>query len=96
MIYVPEGSIGQGYSVDADSAVIGFKRLFDEVGQKGSRYYIVESESGPGPASDPGRSLRHAKISLQNLMGLRLGSKGHPHSTVADEAPLESEAELAQ
>jgi hypothetical protein len=29
-------------------------------------------------------------------MGLRLGSKGHPHSTVADEAPLESEAELAQ
>jgi hypothetical protein len=95
-IYSLEGSIGQGYPVDPDPAVIGFKRLFDEMGQKGSRYYIIESDSGPGPASDPGRSLRHAKISLQNLLGLRGGSKGHPHSTVVDDAPLESEAEVAQ
>jgi sugar phosphate isomerase/epimerase len=96
VIYVLEGSIGQGYPVDPDPAVIGFKRLFDEVGQKGSRYYIVESDSGPGPASDPGRSLRHAKISLQNLMGLRGGPKAHAHSSVADQAPLESEAELVE
>ena len=96
VIYVLEGSIGQGYPVDPDPAVIGFKRLFDEVGQKGSRYYIVESDSGPGPADDPGRSLRHAKISLQNLLGLRSGTKGHPHSSVADEAPLESEAQLVE
>jgi sugar phosphate isomerase/epimerase len=93
-LYSLEGSIGQGYPVDPDPAVIGFKRLFDEVGQKGSRYYIVESDSGPGPATDPGRSLRHAKISLQNLLGLRANSKGHPKSTVTEEAPLESEAEL--
>jgi sugar phosphate isomerase/epimerase len=93
-LYSLEGSIGQGYPVDPDPAVIGFKRLFDEIGAKGSRFYIVESDSGPGPASDPGRSLRHAKISLQNLLGLRDGSKGHPHSTVVDNAPLESEAEV--
>ena len=95
-IYSLEGSIGQGYPVDPDPAVIGFKRLFDEMGQKGARYYIVESDSGPGPASDPGRSLRHAKISLQNLLGLRGGAKGHAHSTVNEEAPLESEVELAE
>jgi sugar phosphate isomerase/epimerase len=93
-LYTLEGSIGQGYPVDPDPAVIGFKRLFDEIGQKGSRYYIIESDSGPGPASDPGRSLRHAKISLQNLVGLRGGSKAHPHSTVVDDASLESEAEV--
>jgi hypothetical protein len=95
-LYTLEGSIGQGYPVDPDPAVIGFKRLFDEIGQKGSRFYIIESDSGPGPASDPGRSLRHAKISLQNLVGLRGGSKGHPNSSVADEAPLESQFELAE
>ncbi len=93
-LYSLEGSIGQGYPVDPDPAVIGFKRLFDEIGAKGSRFYIVESDSGPGPASDPGRSLRHAKISLQNLFGLRGGGKGHPHSTVVDDASLESEAEV--
>jgi sugar phosphate isomerase/epimerase len=95
-LYTLEGSIGQGYPVDPDPAVIGFKRLFDEMGQKGSRYYIIESDSGPGPATDPGRSLRHAKISLQNLIGLRGGSKGHPQSSVADEAPLESQFELTE
>ena len=49
--------------------------LFDEVGEKGSRWYIIETDSGPGQAADPGRSLRHAKYSLQNMLGLRGGVK---------------------
>jgi sugar phosphate isomerase/epimerase len=95
-LYSLEGSIGQGFPVDPDPAVIGFKRLFDEIGEKGSRWYIVESDNGPGPASDPGRSLRHAKISLQNLMGLRNGSKTkHASSTASEDEVFESEAEAA-
>jgi sugar phosphate isomerase/epimerase len=95
VIYAGEGSIGQGYPVDPDPAVVGFKRIFDEVGAKGSRYYIIESDSGPGPANDPGRSLRHAKISLQNMLGLRAAPSSRTgKSTERDDAPLESEAEV--
>ena len=86
-----EGSIGQGYPVDPDPAVVGYKKLFDEVGEKGSRYYIVETDSGLGGATDPGRSLRHAKYSLQNMLGLRGGVKAHGKSTVPDEAIYESD-----
>jgi len=91
-ILAGEGSIGQGYPVDPDPAVVGYKRIFDEVGQKGAKYAIIESDSGPGPASDPGRSLRHAKYSLQNLLGLRGGVKAKGKSTVADEASFESDS----
>ena len=90
-ILAGEGSIGQGYPVDPDPAVVGFKTIFDEVGEKGSRYYIVETDSGLGGATDPGRSLRHAKYSLQNMLGLRGGVKAHGKSTVADEATYESD-----
>ena len=85
-----EGSIGQGYPVDPDPAVVGYKKIFDEVGEKGSRYYVVETDSGLGQAQDPGRSLRHAKYSLQNMLGLRGGVKAKGRSTVADEADYES------
>jgi hypothetical protein len=78
--------------VDPDPAVVGFKRIFDEVGQKGSKFAIIESDSGPGPATDPGRSLRHAKYSLQNMLGLRGGVKAQGKSTVADDATFESDA----
>ena len=87
-----EGSIGQGYPVDPDPAVVGYKRIFDEVGEKGSRWYIVETDSGLGQAADPGRSLRHAKYSLQNMLGLRGGVKPQRKSTVADEATYESDS----
>jgi hypothetical protein len=90
-ILAGEGSIGQGYPVDTDPAVVGFKRIFDDVGQKGSRYYVIESDSGPGGATDPGRSLRHAKYSLQNLLGLRGGVKPRGKSDIADEAEYESD-----
>ena len=46
----------------------------------------------PGPGGDPGRSLRHAKYSLQNMLGLRGGVKAQGKSTVADEATYESDS----
>ena len=76
--------------MDPDPAVVGYKKIFDEVGEKGSRYYVVETDSGLGQAPDPGRSLRHAKYSLQNMLGLRGGVKANGRSTVADEADYES------
>ena len=91
-ILAGEGSIGQGYPVDPDPAVVGYKKIFDEVGEKGSRYYIVETDSGLGLAADPGRSLRHAKYSQLNMLGLRGGVKAKGSSTVADEAIYESDA----
>ena len=96
VIYVGEGSIGNGYPVDPDPAVVGFGKLFDEVvGQKGSRFYIAESDSSPGPAADPGRSLRWAKISAEYLLGLHAGPKSG-QSTVSDEGALDSGAELVR
>ena len=89
-----EGSIGNGYPVDPDPAVPGFKKLFQDVGSKGSHYVFVESDSGPGPATDPGRSLRHAKISAQNLLGLRGGTSAKHQSSSSEESPFESEAEV--
>jgi hypothetical protein len=90
VIYSGEGSIGQGYPVDPDPAVVGYRRIFDEVGEKGSRFFIVESDSAIGNALDPGRSLRHAKVSIANMLGLRGGFTGHGRSEVADEAQYES------
>ena len=89
-----EGSIGNGYPVDPDPAVPGFKKLFQDVGAKGSHYVFVESDSGPGPATDLGRSLRHAKISAQNLLGLRGGTSAKHESSSSEESPFESEAEV--
>jgi sugar phosphate isomerase/epimerase len=94
-IYSLEGSLAQGYPVDPDPAVIGWKRIFGDTGAKGAHQVIIESDSGPGPASDPGRSLRHAKVSAQNLLGLRGGIKPQKDSTVADEATYESDEALA-
>jgi sugar phosphate isomerase/epimerase len=90
VVYAGEGSIGQGYPVDPDTAVVGFRKLFDTIGQKGSRYYIVESDSGIGNAADRGRSLRHAKISIANMLGLRGGYQGKGKGTVPDGAEFES------
>ena len=84
-----------GYPVDPDPAVVGYKRIFDEVGEKGSRFYIVESDGAIGSAADPGRSLRHAKISIANMLGLRGGYKGNGRSGVADDAEFESVGQVA-
>lgn len=95
VIYSGEGSIGQGYPVDPDPGVVGYKRIFDDVGEKGSRFFIVESDSSIGTAADPGRSLRHAKISIANMLGLRGGYKGNGRSTVTDDAEFESVGQAA-
>jgi hypothetical protein len=94
VIYAGEGSIGQGFPIDPDPAVVGFRRIFSEVGAKGSHAAIVESDSAIGNAADPGRSLRHAKISIQNMLGLRGGVKPVPHSTEVEDAAYESDAEF--
>jgi hypothetical protein len=86
-LYEGEGSIARGYPVDPDPAVVGFKRLFDEVGAKGSRFAIAESDNAIGPATDPGGSLRHAKLAAQYLLGLRAGPSAHAQSS-SDEGAL--------
>jgi hypothetical protein len=90
VVYSGEGSIGQGYPVDPDPAVVGYRRIFDEVGEKGSRFFIVESDSGIGNAADRGRSLRHAKVSIANMLGLRGGFLGKGTSDAPDGAEFES------
>ena len=73
-IYALEGELGRGFPADPDPNVIGFRKLFTEVRAyraKGFKYHIIESDSGPGGAPDPGRSLRLAKISARNLLGLK-------------------------
>jgi hypothetical protein len=90
VVYSGEGSLGQGYPVDPDPAVVGYRRIFDEVGEKGSRFFIVESDSGIGNAADRGRSLRHAKISIANMLGLRGGFQGKGTSDAPDGAEFES------
>jgi hypothetical protein len=48
--------------------------MFENLGGP-QRLYVIESDSGPGPATgpnaDPGRSLRHAKASAAALLSLR-------------------------
>ncbi|HXV35463.1 MAG TPA: twin-arginine translocation signal domain-containing protein [Gaiellaceae bacterium] len=85
-LYEGEGTIARGYPVDPDPAVVGFKRIFDDVGAKGSRFYMTESDNAIGPAAtDAGRSLRHAKLATQYLLGLRAGPKAQPTSDVESE-----------
>jgi sugar phosphate isomerase/epimerase len=92
VIYVGEGALLKGYPVDPDPGVVGYRTIFDDTRAKGSRYFLTESDSGPGPATDPGRSLRWAKISAEFMLGFRAGPDEHAESTVADEAPMLSEA----
>jgi hypothetical protein len=92
-LYTGEGSIAKGYPVDPDPGVVGFKRIFDNVGEKGSRFFILESDNAIGPATDPGRSLRHAKLAVEYLLGLRAGPDAHAVSHAAEDAPVESELE---
>ncbi|HET8756551.1 MAG TPA: TIM barrel protein [Solirubrobacteraceae bacterium] len=72
-----EGDLGAGPGPNhpnADPDCPGFKYMFENVGGH-QRLYLIESDSGPGPATgpaaDPGRSLRHAKASAAALLALR-------------------------
>jgi sugar phosphate isomerase/epimerase len=92
-LYTGEGTIAQGYPVDPDPGVVGFKKIFTSVDPKGSKFYLVESDNAPGPATDLGRSLRHAKLAIPYLVGLRGSPNGGATGTEAGEEILESQFE---
>lgn len=71
VVYVGEGAVGQGYPVDPDPEVIGFQETFERYRLSSPAWFLNESDSGPGPATDPGRSLRWAKESAQYMLALR-------------------------
>jgi hypothetical protein len=71
VVYVGEGSVGQGYPVDPDPEVIGFQETFERYRLSSPGWFVNESDSGPGGAADPGRSLRWAKESAQWMLALR-------------------------
>ena len=72
VVYVGEGSISRGYPVDPDPEVIGYQDQFDRFELSSPGWFHAESDSGPGPAAtDPGRSLRWAKVSAVYLRDLR-------------------------
>jgi len=73
VVYVGEGSIGKGYPCDVDPAVLGFPEWFRRFRLSDPGWFHAESDSGPGPATDPGRSLRWAKISARYLRSLQTG-----------------------
>lgn len=70
-MYVGEGSVGQGYPVDPDPEVIGFADTFERYRLADPGWFHNESDSGPGGAADPGRSLRWAKVSASYMLSLR-------------------------
>jgi sugar phosphate isomerase/epimerase len=74
VVYVGEGSIGQGYPADIDPAVLGFPETFGRFRLSSPGWFHTESDAGPGPAAtDPGRSLRWAKVSARYMLSLRAG-----------------------
>jgi sugar phosphate isomerase/epimerase len=71
VVYVGEGSIGKGYPADIDPAVLGFPETFRRYRLADPGWFHTESDAGPGPAADPGRSLRWAKVSASYMRSLR-------------------------
>jgi sugar phosphate isomerase/epimerase len=77
VVYAGEGSIGQGYPCDVDPEVIGYPEMFQRYRLSDPGWFHAESDNGPGPATDPGRSLRWAKISAAYLRSL--SGRGRHH-----------------
>ena len=71
MVYVGEGSVGKGYPCDIDPEVLGFPEMFARYRLSDPGWFNTESDAGPGPATDPGRSLRWAKVSAAHMRRLR-------------------------
>jgi hypothetical protein len=71
VVYVGEGSIGKGYPCDIDPAVLGFPETFRRYPLADPAWFHNETDSGPGGAADPGRSLRWAKVSAAYMLSLR-------------------------
>ena len=70
VVYVGEGSIGKGYPCDIDPTVLGFPETFNRFRLSDPGWFHNESDAGPGPATDPGRSLRWAKVSAAYMLSL--------------------------
>jgi sugar phosphate isomerase/epimerase len=75
VVYVGEGSIGKGYPCDIDPEVLGYPEMFSRYRLSDPGWFHNESDAGPGPASDPGRSLRWAKVSARYMLSLRTGRR---------------------
>ena len=71
VVYAGEGSSGSGYPEDPDPQVLGFEGTFTRYRLGDPGWFHTESDIGPGNATtDPGRSLRWAKVSARNLLAL--------------------------
>jgi sugar phosphate isomerase/epimerase len=82
VVYVGEGSIGKGHPADIDPEVLGFREWFRRERLSAPGWFHTESDAGPGPAGDPGRSLRWAKVSAHYMLSLTAGrrhGKRHEH-----------------
>ena len=53
-LYTGEGSIAKGYPFDPDPAVVGFKKIFDDVGNKGAKFFDPRDGQRDRPAHRPG------------------------------------------
>jgi hypothetical protein len=73
VVYGGEGSVGKGYPCDIDPAVLGFPETFRRFPLAAPGWFHTESDNGPGPATDPGRSLRWAKVSARYMLSLSNG-----------------------
>jgi hypothetical protein len=49
--------------------------MFENLKGNQEHHYVIESDSGPGGTSDPGRSLRHAKACAAVLLPWRESKK---------------------
>jgi sugar phosphate isomerase/epimerase len=76
VVYVGEGTVGQGYPVDPDPQVLGFQRTFTRFKLSIPGWFVAESDEAVGGTADPGRSLRHAKVSAAYLRNLRKSEHG--------------------
>ncbi len=64
--------VGSGYvMVPFGEGDIDFTRFFSEMGAKGAHYPMYEQDNAPGGSADPGRSLRFAEVSYDNMAALR-------------------------
>jgi sugar phosphate isomerase/epimerase len=79
VVYVGEGSIGKGHPADIDPEVLGFAEWFRRYRLSSPGWFHTESDAGPGPAADPGRSLRWAKVSARYMLGLAGRRHGKRH-----------------
>jgi sugar phosphate isomerase/epimerase len=69
---VMDGGPSFGWTMtDVGDGQIDFQTFFTVAPNKGYRSYLIERDTAPGGAADPGRSFRTAQRSADYLLGLR-------------------------